>query len=191
MDSDRFIANLKSIADQNQIRIIAQSDVTLPNSNEACSGYFSSKLKELKYNPNHSNYLEILVHESCHLDQFIENSILWSKFNSLPSLTAWFSHDFQMDMDEINTFKDILLNTELDCELRSIEKIKNYKLNIDNDLYIKKANAYLYALDLSFKYRKWIVTDPSTFNDIIKKMPSSLSLNFDVSLEETFKKCFA
>ncbi len=49
------------------------------------------------------------------------------------------------------------------------KKIKKYKLNFNVDLYIQKANAYLYGYGVSFKKKVW-PNRPYERSSIINKM---------------------
>jgi hypothetical protein len=75
---------------------------------------------------------------------------------------------------------------ELDCEKRSVAKIKQFKLPINIKEYIQKANAYIFFYRALSKTRKWTTKDksPYTVEAVWKKMPSKL-LNSQTDYKES------
>jgi hypothetical protein len=142
------------------------------------SGYFQDEPAELvtAIKMAEDKWLPILVHESCHMDQWLENTNIWqlqnSKYGDINSIL-----DNRLKGDKnctVKQFKEALkkcLRLELDCEKRSVKKIKKYNLPIDVKDYIKKANAYIFLYSIMESTYKWCDTSPYKINEIYKIMP--------------------
>ena len=117
--------------------------------------------------------MDVLVHESCHLDQFIGKSKLWNSSNDpVHVVEAWIKGKKVSLNKRDEAFNNALL-LELDCEKRSIKKIKKYKLNIDTEQYAQKANSYLFAYLVALHEKRWY-TSPYENPKIWKEMPTKL-----------------
>jgi hypothetical protein len=87
------------------------------------------------------DWMEIFVHESCHLDQYLEKSPLWNH----PLVK-----DFNIfDADLLKHCPDkaekafwVWCELEIDCDIRVLKKLKKYNLDIDVKKYIQKSNCY-------------------------------------------------
>jgi hypothetical protein len=154
--------------------------------NLPCSGYFDEKNLVVATNKkNVREWLDVLVHESCHLDQFLEKSKLWVSDNeSLCVVEAWINKKNISEQRRDKGFKNTIA-LELDCEKRTIAKIKKYKLDINKEEYIQKANSYLFAYLYTLIYRKWYPT-PYENPRIWKKMPINF-LTIDQYLDKNSK----
>jgi hypothetical protein len=132
------------------------------------------------------DYLQILVHESCHMDQYLNDPVIWKIGDSYDELHAWLDRSCIIrDIDQhINNVQDI----ELDCEKRAILKIKKYKLPIKQSEYIQRANAYLYFFSYLKHSRTWPSVDKAPYSQEIiwKQMPKT----FQKSYRKLSKKYF-
>lgn len=136
-----------------------------------CSGYFDEK--ELVVAANKKDWLDVLVHESCHLDQFIQKYKLWSVADSdLTTFDEWLNGKKTSTAKIVECVKRII-ELELDCEKRAIKKFKKFDFTFINvDSYIKQANSYLFGYWVAVKNRKWY---PMPYNNpsIVKAMPKT------------------
>ena len=123
-------------------------------------------------------WLKILVHESCHMDQWREHDPLWSD---------QYTHEVACDegMDQWLGGKDFpegdytyfirtMQALEAGCERRALEKITAYALPIEPTHYAKDANAYLFFYSVLLKTRQWYETAPYEVAEIIEKMPAHI-----------------
>lgn len=176
---------------QNNISITLHNKkyYTEGESNARFAGYFDSDGKELLVATGGSkrDWVEVFIHESCHMDQFLENSRIWSdSFNSKGD--DKYSYLFEWLDGETYDKKDITLSAntikalELDCEKRSVSKIVEFDLPIDLEKYIKKANSYILFYNFVKKHRVWSNPGkpPYSFKEIVELMPSDFSLNYKV-----------
>ena len=159
--------------------------------NLPCSGYFDEKNLVVATNKkNVREWLDVLVHESCHLDQFLEKSKLWvSDSESLFIVEAWIhKKNISIERKDLGFKNTIAL--ELDCEKRTIAKIKKYGLDINKDEYVQKANSYIFAYLYALIYREWYPT-PYENSRIWKKMPTNfLTINQYLDKNSKYLKYF-
>ena len=100
-----------------------------------------------------SDFLDVFVHESCHVDQLLEKDSIWYDKALADGMDIW-DTDFGAKHPRkwLNGWKKTV-ELELDCENRALEKIKKYKLKIDNQDYICRANCYTASYFYFHKYK--------------------------------------
>lgn len=136
-----------------------------------CSGFFDEASLAIATYKAAVDWQTILVHESCHLDQWIEKSPYWKRSDwGIMKIDNWLKKKKCPQEDLLKAFKDTI-KLELDCEKRSVKKIKKYKLDISKPLYIQKANSYLFSYWHCYKYREWYGF-PYNQKKIYSKMPT-------------------
>jgi hypothetical protein len=134
-----------------------------------CSGYFDEK--EIIVAAKKSDWLDVFVHESCHLDQFLEKTPVYKVSDrSLNIIEGWLTGKKYSKTKLINAFRNNIL-LELDCEQRTVEKLKKFRINMDYKLYRRQANAYLFSYWATYKNRKWF-DFPYNNQNIVSQMPS-------------------
>lgn len=101
-------------------------------------------------------WIGTLIHESCHMDQWIEGSLIYKKWDCALDIQEWMNGSKWRKAEVTETIKRTI-NLELDCEKRSVNKIDKYKLGyvINRDMYIKRANFYIYIIKALQVFRKW------------------------------------
>jgi hypothetical protein len=136
-----------------------------------CSGYFDEKSLVVAVKASKViDWLDVLVHESCHLDQFLEKAKVWSADkDSLVLVEGWIANKNISFARASKGFKNTIA-LELDCEKRTIRKLKKYNIKFNEKHYIQKANAYLYSYGYTLKYRKWL-PQPYRNKKIVQNMP--------------------
>lgn len=116
------------------------------------------------------DWLGILVHETCHLDQHLEDPTVFNRADSaLARVSAWLDRSTEdMDPHDFRTIAEL----ESDCELRALEKIEQHGLPISREDYARRSNAYLLSYGVALRSRTWI---PQPYNDasLCGKMDSS------------------
>lgn len=167
----KLIADVSKKCIENGINFRLEYAEQVDTANIPCSGYFDEKsLVVATKKKNFQDWLDILIHESCHLDQFVEKSKVWCPDElGLYVVESWIQKKKINLKKATEAFHNTIL-LELDCEKRTVKKIKKYKLNFDIDLYTQKANAYLYGYGVSFKKRIW-PNRPYERLSVINKMP--------------------
>jgi hypothetical protein len=133
-----------------------------------CSGYFDET--DLIVATKKKDWVDVLAHESCHLDQYIEGHKSWGDGESgIISVDEWLLNKKRSNRNIEKSIKSIIL-LELDCEKKTVKKMLKYKIALNKDLYIQKANAYLFSYWATFRDRKWFKF-PYDNPKIYKKMP--------------------
>jgi len=174
-----FVNDLKILCEQSNVELIlSKTDSIMYLDSIECCGYFDnvdkktkspilvcSIGKNLKNIKNiQENFLSTLVHESCHMDQWLENDKIWENNLSCDIVDSWLSGN---EIENIKFHIERTRELELDCEKRTVEKIKKYNLRIDVNSYIQKANAYVQFYNYILNTRKWSTPENSPYNDII------------------------
>ena len=178
-----FIKDIISIAKKNKIKIVSKNTEFVysgENDSVPSAGYFSSDPLELVISLKASieNTMSLLIHESCHMDQYLNNRVTWEKsLTSYSIFYNWIAGDNTYDEHEIQTAADDAIDLELDCERRSVEKIKKYNLPLDIATYKRRANAYLYAISYFSTTRKY---HPKIYAkaDVWTKAPINFKKNY-------------
>lgn len=177
-----FVFDVIERAKEHKVKIILDPNKVDFGEGEV-SGLFDSDNLELTVNTNKPilEWLPIFVHESCHMDQHIESAKPWLDLDvkghdATNLLDMWLGHIIDLNAGQLETIVNKVLEMELDCEKRSVEKIKQYKLPLDIKEYVRKANAYMYFYRALMKTRKWTCKEksPYSIDDVWKEMPSQL-----------------
>ena len=152
-----------------------------------CGGFFDdgstpTRKATLAFAQGRPDYLELLVHEYCHMTQWQEQIPVWTTaIDGMTIIDEWLSgKDYPNDVVEkaINSSRDL----ELDNEKRTVSMIKRWKLPIDTDLYTKKSNAYVLFYNWIKQSRKWSDPKNSPYNNQV--VLSAMSEKFDMNYEE-------
>lgn len=145
------------------------------------SGYFSDVDNEIVVGLNDS-WIEVLVHEFCHYQQYQEDCSCWvnldcSVGNSIDLMWRWMDREIELKEKEIKLIFKRVQSMELDCERRTVKMIKKYKLPIDLDNYIREANLYMYFYNYAARNRQWFPkhVGPNSFKRLYEYMPKDLA----------------
>lgn len=184
----KLLADISAKCIKNNITLKLISSPSVDVDSIECSGYFDET--EMVVATQKKDWVDILLHEDCHLDQFLEKSKLWnSGDDGIRTLEKWLSNKHVSNKKIEQSIIDIIL-LELDCEKRTVNKIKKYKLDIDTKKYIQQANTYLFSYWATQKYRKWL---PMPYNNknLVKKFPNYfLKLSEYINPESKYVRIF-
>ena len=141
--------------------------------NLPCSGYFDEKILAVAVNkPKTIDWVDVLAHESCHLDQFVEKHKLWvSDEKSLTIVEGWIRKKAYSKKELLTGFINTIA-LELDCEQRTVKKLLKYKIPFNKKAYIQKANSYLFSYAYTLQNKKWFPTPyekPYIYNNMPTK----------------------
>ena len=159
--------------------------------NIKCSGYFDSEVPELVVAINRKDWIEILVHEYCHLTQWVEKIPLWDKSaTSLAKVDDWLGGQ---EVRGISRHLGIARDLELDNEKRAVALIREWDLKVDVEHYIKKANAYVQFYNYMGISRRWSKPGNSPYSNenLINEMPDKFNMNYkkmSKKVEKVFKQ---
>lgn len=156
-----------------------------------CGGYFDCSTGVLACAENNSDYFEVLVHEFCHMQQWLDPEChVWEiseNSRSLEKLNEWFSGK---KVHNIKKHLAIVRDLELDTEMRAVEIIKKFNLSIDIERYIQKSNAYVQSYNRMGVTRKWV--NKKVYNtEVVDSMPKSFDMdyeNYSKEIDDIFEK---
>lgn len=129
-------------------------------------------------------WLPIFVHESCHKDQFLEKTDIWNKrigdeYDALEIFDMWIEHHVELKKHQMRPVLDNIIQVELDCERRSIEKIQKHSLDLNISEYIQKANAYIWYYHAAAHTRQYTQRmSPLSNPEVWTKMPLDFCQNY-------------
>lgn len=188
-----FLNNLKRRCKYNGIKLIlSPSDSVLVDEFDKChsGGYWYEATKTLAVATSKpiERWFPILVHESCHMDQWLSNDpriASWDK--ACLDFFEWLDSGKMLNRTQLNNVVKLMIELELDCERRAVEKIRKAGLPINISEYIRKANTYLYSYTLIPDYKIW----PSNIyydKELVKQAPKVFKSNYFTYMPEMFKK---
>ena len=157
----------KCVANKIELRITNTHAVTVDN-NIITSGYFDDT--SLVVAGGKKDWVDVLAHESSHMDQFLQKDPTYMHSdNSLNAIDGWLAGKEFSNTDLIRKIC-VIVKMELDCERRTVAKLKKYKIYPSMENYIKQVNAYLLGYWATFRDRVWC---PFPYNNkkIVNKMP--------------------
>ena len=192
-----FIEDLKIYTKENNIKLILSPEkgVQFSEGGILCNGYFDDITSTLAcaLGKDVSQWLVILLHESCHMDQWVEKVPEWTENVGMDNIEKWLNGDDSVNMKNIDNEIRTSIIVEVDCEKRTVEKIKKYGLDsiINIDEYIKKSNAYVLFYLWMRKNRKWytIGKEPYNIPDVVSVMPKTFDIDYtilDSNIEKTY-----
>lgn len=172
---DSFLHDLRELCKEHKVKLVfGRGGTVVIEGKIKCSGYFDPANKVLAVATNRKDWLQLLVHESCHIDQWIENTKEWNSEERLGNnqLDKWLLGK-KFEKRSIKRAINNIIRLEHDCESRALKKIAEYDLPINQSSYIQRANAYLYSYHRVLQTRKWVPKVYENFT-IIKHMPEKL-----------------
>jgi len=182
MDLFEFVNHVSDTAKSHNVEFILSKERSV----DGCNGFFSEDPDQLVVATGQpvSRWLPILVHESAHMDQWIEQIPEWSdcyiegcEIEMFDVVIMWTSHQVELNKQQLTKYITGSRNVELDCEKRAAAKIIELGLDIDSDEYIQKANAYIWFYTLLARTRKWYSIDKEPYN--IPAIWKTMPMHFD------------
>jgi hypothetical protein len=180
----RFLADTMGVCQKNGIKLKLSGGRYVRMYTGNCTGYFDEENLAVALNNPISLWLGILVHESCHLDQYLNGTQVWDGIDKhLNRVESWVTTRKRFCGNErAEESLRRVLKMELDCERRAVKKIQKYDLPLSVDSYCRGANAYLFSYPASLRWRKWF-PQPYKNKTLLAKMPNYL-LNLDEYLDD-------
>lgn len=181
MTEFQFLEHVKQECNKNNVAylFLVEDKISYPGSGDMkVAGYFDDKegpILACAIGKPTSEWYEVLIHESCHMDQWLEKDVLWTnqKINGIDCDTGvddWLG-GVEFHVDEYTHYIRTMQKLEIDCEKRSVKKILNLSLDVDVKKYIKKANSYLFFYEVMLHTRKWCDIAPYKIPEIVDVMP--------------------
>lgn len=192
----KFIEDLKKKCKTYGVKLVLHDAKHIIDEDRKFGGWFDAQNKELHCafpSKIQKKYVELLIHESCHMDQWIQNTKYWAierEHNSLDEVWKLLSNQ------KIKRLAFHLKNVQLmeaECEEMSIRKILEYDININTESYARKANSYLLFYCLIPLTNTWTDYPPYKFPQIWRQMSNKILKTFKISpeLESLYvEKCY-
>lgn len=147
---------------------------------QACKGFFCNETRQLQVACGQADWINTLIHEGCHFDQWVEQTVIWEgcyiggvDAGDLEGL--WIDHKIELNDQQVDDVINRLINVELDCETRTVEKIKKYHLPIDQDTYIQQSIAHILLYCALKHKRDWHSIEPEDVDGLINSMPTTFN----------------
>ena len=147
--------------------------------NIRCNGYFCEETMRLVVSGKNKDWLGVLAHEYAHLTQWQDKKTnIWKTGSTgVTQLDDW------LGGKKIRSIKKAIewsRDLELDNEKRTVKLIKKWKLPIDLNDYIKKANAYIHFYSYLRYSKKWSAPGKAPYSNkaIWEAMPSNFRMNY-------------
>ena len=190
-----FIAELVQYCIKNDVSFNIRNEKNIYIEGLPCNGYFEGGEEKgelvVAINKPQKQWLPILVHESCHLDQWLEDKEKFYSSEGVEVIDEWLNGK-RITKARLTKAIENSKKLELDCEIRTLAKIKKYKLPIDITTYIQMANSYIYFYNWVLENRKWVPDGKSLYQkEIYKLAPTEFQKNYKTTpedLNEAFNK---
>lgn len=198
--TEKIMSDIKETARQNNVEIIFENTLTIdyPVGNLPVSGYFvdygGAKLGVAMGKPV-EDWIMVLLHESSHMDQWIEKSSYWTNSfingrESVDYIDEWCSGK-EFSEEQLDDFIKRSQDIEWDCEKRTIRKANKYNLPINEKEEIQKANSYILFYKMLKFTRKWSLPGKAPYS--VKEVWSLMPENFDMdynNIPENIKEAY-
>lgn len=148
---------------------------------------------------DNETWLDTMIHEFAHLQQWVENSIYWEPSSCSVLVDHWYAHDCELNKEQLDKYFRALIDVEVDAERRALKMIKHYEIPIDTKLYAQKANAYVLCYHEYRRRRRWNVPGkaPYLFPEIVAAMPTNMtkvnyhdSKSVTAKMKRLYDRCF-
>lgn len=185
-----YIEDLKKITKENNIKLFLSKEEGVQFMGIVCNGYFDDieRLLACGMGKDVSQWLPILLHESCHMDQFLEQIPEWTNNLGMNELDKWLGGDNNLDQSIIDKEIQTSVAVELDNEKRTVNKIKKWGFDnfINVEEYIQKSNAYVLFYPWMRKNRKWYTLGKEPYNnkEIVSRMPKDFNATYGILTPE-------
>ncbi len=199
---DKFIRDLQRRCKKYKITFLMSGLDYVEWGDSKSNGFFNPEKNEMAISIGKpvDKWLNTLVHESCHFDQWVQNCKEWRDMMAYKPdactqlFEYWLEGGKKISKEKAMDMACIMRDLELDNERRTIEKIKKYNLPIDIKEYAKGAGAYIMFYNYIGKNKKWykIGKEPYHNKKIRHLMPTNLRGKYDVltpKFEKLYKEC--
>ena len=154
---DKFIKNLLQSLNRYEVRLYISVTNYVEFHSDKSNGFFNDKPKEfaVSFGRPTTQWLCTLIHESCHFDQWRTNSKIWTTYRNAPNIFTGIQPHSKWSKKKLLKAMLASRNLEWDCELRTMEKIRKYKLPISLTAYKKQAASYVLFYEYMMIKKKW------------------------------------
>lgn len=170
-----LVRDIKARAKENEVKIIIEDSKHILSHGSKISGYFTEEddcgNPVLKIAGQIKDFYRVLIHESCHMDQWIEKDSTWidpiyDEYNiGIDTfLDMWIKGVFELNQEQLLKYINYIKHVELNCEMRSVQKMEKYQLPLDKENYTQRSNAYIFWHNMIMLERSWYKIDKRLYN---------------------------
>ena len=187
----KLISDIMTQCVKHEINFRLEATDQVDQENIPCSGYFDEKtLAVATKKEKMQDWLDILVHESCHLDQFLEGPPVWIPDKDCLFIVEDWIHGKNLHKKRLETGFRNTIRLELDCEKRTVAKMQKYGIRFNKKQYIQKANSYLFSYTYAFVNKAWY-PKPYEKPKIYNHMPIKfLTVDEYFDIDSKYFQCF-
>jgi len=182
---ERLVSDIVIELIKNKITVILEQTKELHVSdNITCDGFFNDETFVCAVGKPVNTWLSTFVHEYCHFLQMKENCkehVEYSNNKTVALIDDWIEDEtLKISNVRIKRACELIRDLELDCEKRTVEKMKEYGVDFNEKQYIKSASAYIHFYNILPFQRTWFKKSPTKVNQILDMMPNSWDVSFDI-----------
>jgi hypothetical protein len=180
-----ILADIRATCKKNKVKLVFdhKQEFLDGDKDEESSAYFMDDPALIKVSTKNKTPLKILhntIHETCHMDQWLEEAKVWNEcyidgvdVSDLAQL--WIDKKIELNKQQSGKIFLALYNLEMDAERRAVKKFKHYGLDkyMDVTAYIQGAYAYGKGYLFTGATRKWIpaTNQPYKIDEIVAAQP--------------------
>lgn len=187
---DKFFSHVRQECKKNNVEFELSEHPFLVLSDQIkCGGYFDSDIPKLACAVGNKSFKELLIHEYCHMTQWLEKFPLWDEsIESINLIDEWIG---KKQVGNIKKHIKLAKELELDNEKRVVQTIIKWNLDIDIKKYTKKANAYVLFYLYLQESRKWSIPGNAPYENqrILDLMSEEFDMDYEV-LDPKIRKVF-
>ena len=157
-----FLEKVKKDCIKHDVELCLEDKKYIRDELFGCSGYFDyeNKVIAVAIKKKKTDWLGVLVHEYCHMIQWIRNVKVWTdcfhhELDTCVIIDLWLRNLVELTDKQKHNYINRTIRLEKDCEKRTVAMIIKYNLPIDIDEYIRYANAYIAFYAAMAEYRSW------------------------------------
>lgn len=179
MTADETLAEIIRRALKFGVTVVVSPDRKVKSDDGTESGgWFCGESRRLVVGTGSSEWLGILLHEYCHVTQWIENGPLWRAYRD--DMWAWLAgKSIKNPRAAVRAVQAV----EEDCERRTIRLIQELGAPVNVESYTRAANAYLHFHNVMAAKRKWY--RPGTVMQDIPELLAAASPTLDLDFSKT------
>lgn len=182
----KFVTFVISKAEREEIEVILSPDPYVSLSGTNVSGYFDEDTFAVGCGRPVEQWFEVFVHESCHMDQFLEDDPVWTAIKITPDVDVyevidlWTDHHIELSDEQRMKYLEACFAIERNCEERVLKAVDQWQLPIDKREYAQKSNAYIWFYYIIGLIRKWYPygKEPYHLKELWSMMPSTTAISF-------------
>lgn len=175
--SKDFIQHVRNHLEEYNFKLIlAKSNQVNTGTGFRCTGYFDDVSRTIRVAAKSSNWLEVLVHEYCHFLDWLECS--QKELNKENHAIDICERHMRGDICHPLSVKYAFLRVahmEWKAEKRAVSIIREWKLPIDIDFYVREANLHISLYHMYRKFASYNTRGNPATRAILAKMPGRIS----------------